>query len=195
LTASIVLLGLIMVASASIGTAAQGADPFAYLERQLAQVLIGVGFAAVAFCIPTETLDKISLPLLLLAALLLGGVLIPGLGHMANGSRRWLRFAGLNFQVSEAARVLTLIYLASYAVRREEAICTSLGGVARPIVLLALMGTLLLAEPDFGAASVLMLTGFGILFIAGARLRWVLLLLLLAAGAMTLLVLFSSYRM
>jgi cell division protein FtsW len=195
LTASIVLLGLIMVASASIGTTASGSDPFAYLERQLAQVLIGVGCATLAFCIPTATLDKISLALLLLAALLLVLVLIPGLGHIVNGSRRWLRFASLNFQVSEAARVLTLIYIASYAVRREEAIGASFGGVARPIILLAVMGALLLAEPDFGAASVLMLTGFGILFIAGARLRWVLLMLLLAAGAMTLLVLFSSYRM
>jgi len=131
----------------------------------------------------------------LTAILMLVMVLIPGLGHVANGSRRWLHLAGVSFQVSEAARVLTLIYIASYAVRREEAIRSSLGGVCRPIALLALMGLLLLGEPDFGAASVLMLTGFGVLFIAGARLRYVLLMLLLAVGAMALLVLFSSYRM
>jgi len=195
LTALIVLLGLIMVTSASMGAAAEGGDPFAYLERQLLLVLIGIGCAGITFSIPTKVLDKLSLPLLLLAAVILLLVLIPGLGHMANGSRRWLRLAGVSFQVSEAARVQTLIYIASYAVRREEAIRSSLGGVFRPIALLALMGLLLLGEPDFGAASVLMLTGFGVLFIAGARLRYVLLMLLLAAGAMALLVLFSSYRM
>ena len=195
LTALIVLLGLIMVTSASMGTAGEGGDPFGYLERQLLLVLIGGGCALVTFSIPTRALDKLSFPLLLLAATMLVLVLIPGLGHMANGSRRWLHLAGVSFQVSEAARVLTLIYIASYAVRREEAIRSSLGGVFRPIALLSLMGLLLLCEPDFGAASVLMLTGFGVLFLAGARLRYVLLLLLLAAGAMALLVLFSSYRM
>jgi cell division protein FtsW len=195
LTALIVLLGLVMVTSASMGSAAEGGDPFAYLERQLLLVLIGFGCAGITFCIPTAVLDKLSLPLLLLAAALLVLVLIPGLGHVVNGSRRWLRLSGVNFQVSEAARVLTLIYIASYAVRREEAMRSSLGGVFRPIALLSLMGLLLLGEPDFGAASVLMLTGFGVLFIAGARLRYVLLMLLLAAAAMALLVLFSSYRM
>jgi cell division protein FtsW len=195
MTALIVLLGLIMVTSASMGSAAEGGDPFAYLERQLLLVLIGIGCAGVTFSIPTATLDKLSLPLLLLAAAMLVVVLIPGLGHIANGSRRWLHLLGVNFQVSEAARVLTLIYIASYAVRREEAIRSSLGGVSRPIALLSLMGLLLLGEPDFGAASVLMLTGFGVLFVAGARLRYMLLMLLLAVGAMALLVLFSSYRM
>jgi cell division protein FtsW len=195
LTALIVLLGLVMVTSASMGSAAEGGDPFAFLERQLLLVLIGIGCAGVTFSISTATLDKLSLPLLLLGALMLVVVLVPGLGHVANGSRRWLHLAGMSFQVSEAARVLTLIYIASYAVRREEAIRSSLGGVFRPIALLSLMGLLLLGEPDFGAASVLMLTGFGVLFIAGARLRYVLLMLLLAAGAMALLVLFSSYRM
>jgi cell division protein FtsW len=195
LTACIVLLGLVMVTSASIDIAAQNGDPFGYLERQLLQVLIGIGCAAVCFCIPTDRLDKLSPPLLLLAGLLLVLVLVPGLGHLVNGSRRWLRFVGVNFQVSEAARVLTLIYIASYAVRREEALRAGFGGIARPIALLVLMGALLLAEPDFGAACVLVLTGFGVLFIAGARLRWVLFVLLALAGGMALLVLFSSYRL
>ena len=68
LTALIVLLGLIMVTSASMGSAAEGGDPFAFLERQLLLVLIGIGCAGVTFSIPTATLDKLSLPLLLLGA-------------------------------------------------------------------------------------------------------------------------------
>ena len=123
-------------------------------------------------------------------------VLVPGLGHVVNGSRRWLHLAGVSFQVSELARVLALIYIASYAVRYEEAAAQrSWRRLARALALLGVLALLLLAEPDFGAASVLFLTGFGILFLAGARLRWVLAMLLAAAAAMALLVLFSSYRL
>jgi len=100
-----------------------------------------------------------------------------------------------NFQVSEAARVLTLIYIASYAVRFESALRSGLSGLARPIALLSVMALLLLLEPDFGAATVLFVTGFGVLYLAGARLRYVLAMVLAAGGSMVLLVIFSSYRM
>ncbi len=195
LTSAIVLLGLIMVTSASISLAGRDGQPFGYLERQLVLAVIGTGTAAVTFCIPTERLEKCSLALLLLAGLLLLLVLVPGLGHVVNGSRRWLRVADMSFQVSEAARVLTLIYVASYAVRYEEDLRQGPGGLLRPLALLAVMALLLLGEPDFGAASVLFITGFGLLFLAGARLRWMLCMLVATAAAMTLLVLFSSYRL
>jgi cell division protein FtsW len=192
----LVLMGLVMVTSASISIAAQeGNMPFAYLERQLVLVLLGCAAAAVVFCIPTDALERWSMPLLVTALVLLAIVLIPGLGHSVNGSRRWLQLAGLNFQVSELARVLVLIYVASYAVRREEELATTLKGVAKPLGLLVCVGALLLAEPDFGAASVLFATGFGMLFLAGARLRYVVALLVLATGGFALLVTAASYRM
>src|SRR5580658_9037370 len=130
---TIVLLGLIMVTSASITIAGRDGDPFAYLERQLLLVLIGAVAAAVTFTIPTARLEQLALPLLLLAVLLLCMVLVPGLGHVVNGSRRWLRLAGMNFQVSEAARVLALIYVASYAVRYEDELRGGLPGLLRPL--------------------------------------------------------------
>jgi len=192
----IVLLGLVMVTSASITMAARDSgDPFAYLERQLVLVLAGLCLAALTFAVPIARLEKLALPLLLLAGALLLAVLIPGLGHVVNGSRRWLRIAGFNFQVSEAARVLTLVYIASYCVRFETALRSRLSGLARPMALLALMALLLLVEPDFGAASVLFVTGFGLLFLAGAQLRWALAAVLLGAAAMSTLVLLSGYRM
>ncbi len=195
LALAIVLLGLVMVTSASITIAGRDGNPFAFLERQLLLVAFGVVAAGVTFAIPTEKLEQLALPLLLLAVLLLVAVLIPGLGHVVNGSRRWLRLAGMNFQVSEAARVLALIYIASYAVRREQELRSGLPGLFKPLALLAAIALLLLLEPDFGAASVLFITGFGVLFLAGARWRWMLSMLLAAGGCMTLLVLFSSYRM
>ena len=196
LVAAILLLGLVMVTSASITTAArESGDPFAYLERQLLLVGAGLALATMIFLIPIAVLERCALPLLILAGVLLLLVLIPGLGHVVKGGRRWLRLPGINFQVSEAARVLALVYIAHYCVRYETALRNSAGGLLRPLALLALLGALLLAEPDLGAATVLFITGFGLLFLAGAQLRWVLAAVLGAAGTLSLLVMFSSYRM
>ncbi len=193
---AISLLGLIMVTSASVSVASQeSGEPFYYLERQLLLLLIGGACGAALFCIRTEFLEKMSVPLLIVALALLAVVFLPGLGHTVNGSRRWLRLAGLNFQASEAARVLVLIYLASYAVRRETELRNTLGGLAKPLGLLCFVSGLLLAEPDFGAATVLFATGFGLLFLAGARLRYVLSMTAIAACGFAILAVTSSYRM
>jgi cell division protein FtsW len=193
---AISLLGLVMVTSASMSIASQDSgEAFFYMERQLLLTLIGVACGVVLFCIRTELLEKISVPLLILALVMLSLVFIPGLGHMVNGSRRWLHLAGLNFQASELARVLVLIYLASYAVRREQELRTTLGGLAKPLGLLCLVGGLLLAEPDFGAATVLFATGFGMLFLAGARLRYVIAMTMIAVAGFSALAVSSSYRM
>jgi cell division protein FtsW len=193
---AILLLGLIMVTSASISIASRdGGDSFAFLERQLALCLIGSLLASIVFCNRTEFLEKMARPLLIGALALLFAVLVPGLGHVVNGSRRWIRLLGFNFQASELARVLVLVFIASYAVRREEELRSTAFGLAKPVALLTFIALLLLAEPDFGAASVLFVTGFGILFIAGARLRFVLAAGVLGAGAAALLVMLVPYRM
>ena len=196
LVAAIVLFGLIMVTSASISIASkESGNAFLYLERQLVLCLTGFVLAAIVFCVRTEYLEKMAWPLLIVAVALLFFVLIPGLGHVVNGSRRWIRVLGFNFQASELARVLTLIFIASYAVRREDELRNSAIGLIKPMGLLVFVALLLLAEPDFGAASVLFITGFGILFIAGARLRYVLIAAAAGAGAMALLVMLVPYRM
>ena len=196
LVSGIVLLGLIMVTSASISIASRdGGDSFSFLERQLVLCLVGTLLAALVFCIRTEYIEKMAWPLLIVAAVLLFVVLIPGLGHVVNGSRRWIRLLGFNFQASELARVLVLIFIASYAVRREDELRNTAMGLVKPILLLGFIALLLLAEPDFGAASVLFIAGFGILFVAGARLRYVLLAAVAGAAAMALLVLLVPYRM
>jgi cell division protein FtsW len=196
LALGIVLLGLVMVTSASVSIAGEeSGQPFYYLERQLLLTLIGAACAALLFAIPTERLERASVPLLALAIVLLIVVLIPGLGHAVNGSRRWLRLASANFQVSELARVLVLIYIASYAVRRESELRESLPGLVKPLGLLCFVSALLLAEPDFGAATVLFATGFGLLFLAGARLRYVIAMTAIAATGFAVLAITSSYRL
>jgi len=195
LVLAISLLGLVMVTSASVSIASkESGETFYYLERQLLLMLIGGACAALLFCIPTRVLERLSMPLLVMALALLFAVLVPGLGHAVNGSRRWLRLATFNFQVSELARVLVLVYVASYAARREEELRGTFLGLAKPLGLLCCAGGLLLAEPDFGAASVLFVTGFGVLFLGGARLRYVLAMTLFATAAFGALALSSGYR-
>ena len=111
-------------------------------------------------------------PLMLLTGLaLLLVVLLPGIGYEVNGSRRWIRFGIMNLQVSEPARLCLLIYLAGYVVRREKALRESFSGFLRPMLVLSIGCALLLAEPDFGAATVLLATALIMLFVAGARMR------------------------
>ena len=193
---AILLLGLVMVTSASISIASkETGDVFFYLERQLILSLIGCGAAAFVFCLPTRLLERISTPLLIAAGVMLLMVFIPGLSHPVNGSRRWVQLGFLNFQISELTRVFVLIYIASYAVRRSDELRGTLMGLVRPLGLLALVGLLLLAEPDFGAATVLFATGFGLLFVAGAQLRWTIGMLLVAGTGFAALALATPYRM
>jgi cell division protein FtsW len=196
LALGIVLLGLVMVTSASVSIASQDTgQPFYYLERQLLLTLIGAACAALLFAVRTELIERASVGLLVAAIVLLVIVLIPGLGHAVNGSRRWLRVAGVNFQVSELARVLVLIYIASYAVRRESELRESLAGLAKALGLLFGVSALVLIEPDFGAATVLFATGFALLFLAGARLRYVIAMTAIAATGFAILAVSASYRL
>jgi cell division protein FtsW len=196
LLAVIVLFGLIMVTSASISVASQesAANSFAYLEKQLLFLAAGVGGGAVVFCLRTDQLERLSVPLLFLGLSLLLIVAVPGVGHRSHGSRRWLQLGGFAFQVSELARLLVVIYVASYAVRKQQELRGTLAGVLKPLGVLLLAGGLLLAEPDMGAATVLFATGFILLFLAGARLRWMTLLVLCAATLFIVLAETSGYR-
>jgi cell division protein FtsW len=192
---SILLLGLVMVASASISIASQhGGDPFSYVKSQLILAFGGMTLALLLAMVPTDLLQKYATPLLVIAGVLLVVVLIPGIGHEVNGARRWLRFAGFNLQASEVARVLVLTWVAAYSVRRSDELQNSLGGLVRPLGVTAVFSALLLVEPDFGAATVLFATAFGVLFLAGAQLRWVLVCVVGAGAAFGLLMVSEGYR-
>jgi cell division protein FtsW (lipid II flippase) len=120
-------------------------------------------------------------------------VLVPGIGHSVNGSRRWLRVAGLNFQVSESrACCCWCTSRATPCVARPS--CARPAAAAQAARRAAGAFVLLLLEPDFGAATVLFATGFGVLFLAGARLRDVLVLASRARAARRMIAMSSRYR-
>ena len=188
--------GFVILASASISVSDNATgDPFFYLERQLVGALIGAIGGFICLFIPMQVWRALG-PLMLLAGLaLLLLVLVPAVGHEVNGSRRWIRFGIINLQVSEPARLCFIIYLAGYLVRRSKAVRDEFMGFLRPMLLLSLACAALLAEPDFGAAVVLVATALTMLFVAGARIRDFLLFFSVAAVGMALLAVASPYRM
>jgi cell division protein FtsW len=193
---ALLLIGLVMVGSASIGISDRElSEPFYYFERQLVFVALGLVAAIVGVGVPTQFWEKQSIWLLAGAFVLLILVLTPGLGHEVNGSTRWIRLGVMNFQVSELARVMLLTWIASFAVRRADELRRDFKGFMKPIGVLCAAMILLLAEPDFGAATVLMATGLAVLFLAGVRLRHLAVPFALGIGAMLLLAVSSDYRL
>jgi cell division protein FtsW len=164
-------LGLVMVSSASITLAdREMGQPFYYALRQAiylgAGVLLGIG----VYRLRLALVEQAGLLLLLTAFALLFAVLVPGVGTQVNGSVRWLNTGLFRLQVSEPAKLMILIYLASYLTRHGEEVRTQLSGFIKPLALLGLAAILLLLEPDFGATVVMLSTAMGMIFIAGARL-------------------------
>jgi cell division protein FtsW len=193
--ASLLLLGVVMVASASMSVAEREyGSAFFYLQRHAAHLVVGLLLGLVVLGIPSEWWRAGSPVALMFAFALLLVVLLPGVGHEVNGSVRWIRLGPLNLQVSEPARLLIMIYLCGYLLRHGDAVRASLIGFAKPLVVVALACALLLAQPDFGAATVLLATCLGIMFLAGVRFSHFLLLFVLAALALAALALSSDYR-
>lgn len=193
---ALLLGGLVILASASITISDNATgQPFYYVERQLIAVAIG-GLAGFACLFVPLRLWQSSGPLMLLAGLaLLLAVLIPGVGYEVNGSTRWIRMGAVNLQVSEPARLCFFLYLGGYLVRRNKALREEFVGFLRPMLVLSLACILLLAEPDFGAAIVLLATALVMLFVAGARIRDFLVFFATAFVTMATAAILSPYRM
>jgi cell division protein FtsW len=198
MTIALVLLlgGLVILASASI-TVSDGVagQPFFYLERQMAATVLGAVAAAFCVFVPMRAWQSLGPLMLLLGIALLAVVLLPGVGYTVNGSTRWLRIGVINLQVSEPARLCLLVYLAGYLVRQNKVLREKFSGFLRPMLVLSLACGLLLAEPDFGAAIVLLVTFLAMVFVAGARWRDFFLFFGVAVIAMAALALTSAYRL
>ncbi|MEM8983572.1 MAG: putative lipid II flippase FtsW [Pseudomonadota bacterium] len=196
LVMTLLLGGLVILASASMTVAeAEFNNPFHYVERQL--LAIGLGFAGAAFMllVPIEVWQRLSGPLVLAALVALALVLVPGVGLSEKGATRWVSVAGFTVQVSDPARLALILYVAGYLVRQAEDVNERFAGFLKPMLVISVAAALLLAEPDFGAATVLVATSLAMLFIGGARVRDFLLFALLALGALAALAVTSPYRL
>jgi cell division protein FtsW len=133
--------------------------------------VLGVCALLVALHLGHARLGKLAALLLLGIVLLLVLVHLPGLGHSAGGARRWLKIGPIQFQPSELAKVVFVVWLSRSLARRQDRLGSFSEGMLPHLTVLSVLAVLLLAEPDFGTAAVLCSVAFALLFVAGVRLR------------------------
>lgn len=194
-TGVLLVLGVIMVASASLHIGARQGDAFRYVDRHLLALALGSVAALVVYYLPVAWWEKSSTWLYFLGLVLLLLVFIPGLGRSANGAMRWVGVGPLSLQTSEFMKLFLILYLAGYVVRRRLEVAFTVWGFIKPLLLLLAACGLIMLQPDFGTTAVLLATAFGLLFLAGAPIWQFGLLVALASGALGLLIYLSPYRM
>lgn len=163
--------GIVMVGSSSIAIS-EGLKlgPFYYLIRHVVFVLAGVVGALVLMRTELRWLEQRSRFLLILCFLLLAAVYLPGVGRTINGAKRWLNLGVSNFQAVEAVKPMLIIWLASYLARYREDIAQRWWPMLKPVGIAVALVAMLLAQPDFGSASLILAVTGGMLMLAGASL-------------------------
>ena len=192
---SLILVGLMMVSSSSVMVATKYYhQPFYFLVRQIAYLFLGFFLAMVVLRTDTNKWQQHSVALLGICLLCMVLVLIPGIGKMVNGSRRWLSLGFIGIQVSELAKLLVIVYMAGYLVRQATRKNQQIMAFIKPLVVLALIAGLLLLEPDFGATVVIVSTVMMMLFLSGVQWRYYIVIIALVAVAMAAIAVASPYR-
>lgn len=187
--------GLVMMTSASIEIASsENGDAFYYLKKQLVFMVMGFVAASAIYMLPLKLYQEWDIFLLFSAVSLLALVLVPGVGREVNGSTRWLNLGFMTLQASEPAKLFIVIFIAAYLSKYRTFVCSSWKGFVMPLLFVAVPIFMLLKEPDFGAVVVLMLSVFGMMFLAGVKLYQFVLLILVAGGGAAGLIFSSSYR-
>jgi cell division protein FtsW len=197
-TVALLAWGLVMVYSASI---AMPDNPrFAryshthFLVRHSMWLCVSFVAALIAFQIPVARWEKLAPWLFVLSLVLLIAVLIPGIGKGVNGARRWIALGGFTFQPSEVAKFAVVLYAADYMVRKMEVKERFFRAVAPMGAAVAVVGLLLLAEPDMGAFMVIAMIAMGILFLGGVNARMFFLIALVLIIAFVLMIALSEWR-
>lgn len=163
-------VGLVMITSSSIAVAdSQHLGAFYFLKKHLMFLGLGMVLAGVAMRTELKVLEKNGFLLLLLAFILLLAVFLPFLGMRLNGARRWLNLIVTSFQPVEAVKLILVVYIASYLVRHRESVETRFLGLLKPIMVAGMMVVLLLLQPDFGSAMLVISVTIAMVWLGGAR--------------------------
>lgn len=197
-TVALLMFGLVMVYSASI--AMPDNPKFAryahthFLMRHVLSLVVAFIVAVLAFQVPLATWEKLAPWLFVISLLLLILVLVPFIGKGVNGARRWISLGIMNFQPSELAKFAVLLYAADYMVRKMEVKERFFRAVMPMAVAIAIVGLLLLAEPDMGAFMVISVIAMGILFLGGVNARMFFVIATVVVVAFGLMVMLSEWR-
>ena len=163
-------VGVVMVASSSIAVAdSQHIGEFYFLKHHLMYLALGLVAAGVAMRTELKVVEKYAFLLMLVAFIMLLAVFIPHFGMKLNGARRWLNLGITTFQPVEAVKLILVVYIASYLVRHRESIETRFLGLIKPIAVSGVIVLLLLAQPDFGSATLVIAVTIAMVWLGGAR--------------------------
>jgi len=192
---SLIAIGIIMVASSSFAIAEKYSnDVFYYLKRHVLYISVGFALSTIVLAMKTDWMEHLSRILLVVAIILLILVLFPGIGVKINGARRWLNLGIARFQVVEAVKLAMIVYLAGYFVRHKQGLQNRFFGVIKPLFATVIIAALLLIQPDFGSAVLILTITLFMIYIAGARYRDLSILGILSVSSMALLAYAEPYR-
>ena len=197
-TVALLMFGLVMVYSASI--AMPDNPKFAryahthFLMRHVLSLVVAFVVALLAFQVPVSSWEKLAPWLFITSLILLILVLVPFIGKGVNGARRWITLGFMNFQPSELAKFAVLLYAADYMVRKMDVKERFFRAVMPMAVAIAVVGLLLLAEPDMGAFMVISVIAMSILFLGGVNARMFFAIALVVVIAFGLMVMLSDWR-
>ncbi|MHB8534395.1 MAG: putative lipid II flippase FtsW [Sulfuricaulis sp.] len=195
-TYALLVLGTIMVYSASIAYADREMHNDAYfLIRHVGYTTVSLILMAFVMRTRARWWEKSGPYLLLLGIASLVVVLVPGLSAHVNGSSRWIKLGIVNLQPSEFMKLFMVVYVAGYLVRKQETLKNFTQGIVIVSLVVAVIGALLLLEPDMGSLVVITVTVFAMLFLGGVRFWHFMVVLALGMGGMVLLTIISPYRM
>jgi cell division protein FtsW len=190
------VLSLLMVASASIPFAlSRGMSELNFFYNQL--LYMGIGLFIAGFSYKLVSLKRLyrtetQFMLLAITGLLLFATLF---STPINGSKRWLTLGGFNFQVAELAKLVMIIFVSDFVVRRSFEVRNGWDGFLRIAIVVGLITVLLLAQPDFGSFVVIIGTVFAIFYIAGAPYKQFIALGAVAVAGAVLMVATVQYRL
>jgi cell division protein FtsW len=185
-------LGLTILFSAS---ASLKLDPYFYLDKQLVGVAAAAVLCFVASRVNLDYARKGSVWIAGIALLMLVLVLIPHLGVTVKGSRRWLGYGAARLQVSEFAKLAMVFCLAHYLALNQTRIGDFKRGYLYPLLIIGAFAGLILLEPDFGTAALALSVGLVLLFLSGAKWRYIIPTVALSAAAFAVLVTHNANRL
>ena len=194
--AALLAIGVTMVLSTSyLYSQERFGDGTYFFRKQL--IAMGAGLVALIACslVPSAIYRRLAYPLLGLTLVILILVLIPGIGVARGGARRWLMLPGFAFQPAELAKLAVVFYLAHSMAKKEERIQTFSLGVVPHLIVTGVFLALLLLEPDFGTALILIVLLYLMLFIGGARVHHLLATGLMALPVLIYVMLKAEYRL
>ncbi|MDB4995877.1 MAG: Cell division protein FtsW [Myxococcaceae bacterium] len=171
---ALVGFGVIMVYSASaVQATTQNHDPQFFLKRQAAYGVVALVSLFAASRIDYHRLYKLTYPVLATVGLLLTLCVI-GFGHSGGGATRWLSIGPVHVQPAEMAKLAIVLWRAYSLAKKDYKVKSFTVGFVPHMLVAGLFMFLCMKQPDFGSAIVLLLLTFTLLFVAGAKVGYIL---------------------